>query len=59
MIAGYKIRYANDWKGHTFKTLKVINNETLNKVELIWWFEDDDYKHYDIIGQWRQKQNKI
>ena len=55
MKSNYTIRYTNDWKGHTFKTLKVKNNSNLNIIELLWWFEDDDYKPRNSIGQWRQK----
>lgn len=56
MKSNYTIRYSNNWKGHGFKVLKVINNENLSIVELLWWHEDDDYKHCNAIGQWRQKR---
>ena len=59
MVAGYKIRYFNDYKGHGFEILRVINNNAFNIIDLVWWLTDVNYKHHGTIGQWQQKKKKI
>lgn len=59
MKKGYIIKYYNDFlsfkSGYDF--LRVVNKIEDNKIEMIWW-EEDDYKHKGTIGQWRIKKTK-
>ena len=52
----FLVRYANNYfalkDGYDF--IKVANNSFTNVVDNIWW-DEDDYKTEDMIGQWKIK----